>query len=226
MNKQQKKDKIIVTVCWIAFIILCIWTILILLNYEENSRKTIDKEYKIIHNKNIQQENAIYSIERVKKIQDVVEKRNKTTILMENELHKQEEMQRKVEEIEKKKQQEEQQKQKQSEYPTNQQYKDLGIFNVSFYSIYCKGCSGITALGIDVRNTVTYQGYGIAASDWSVIPPYSIIEVEKYGKYIVIDRGGAIKGLKLDLLVENDTVAYQNGRQYLNVKIIRWGKGD
>ena len=80
---------------------------------------------RIIHNKNIQQENAIYSIERVKKIQDVVKKRNKTTILMENELHKQEEMQRKVEEIEKKKQQEEQQKQKQSEYPTNQQYKDL-----------------------------------------------------------------------------------------------------
>ena len=102
---------------------------------------------------------------------------------------------------------------------------NLGKFNVSWYVSTCKGCSGFTAKGIDVRNTTKYQGYGIVASDWSVIPPYSIIEVEGYGQFIVVDRGSAIRGKNLDLLVATRNEAIKNGRQQLNVKVIRWGYG-
>ena len=100
---------------------------------------------------------------------------------------------------------------------------NLGIFNVSWYTSSCGGCSGVTAKGVDVRNTTKYKGFQVAATDWSIIPPYSIIEVEGYGQFIVIDKGGAIKGKKLDLLVATKNEAYKNGRQYLNVKVIRWG---
>lgn len=103
--------------------------------------------------------------------------------------------------------------------PTN-----LGTFNVSWYGNNCEGCSGITAAGISVKNTIKYQGYGVAASDWNVIPAFSIIEVEGYGQYIVIDRGGAIKGKKLDLLTTSEAESYKYGRQHLNVKVLRWGK--
>lgn len=102
---------------------------------------------------------------------------------------------------------------------------DLGVFNVTWYTAKCKGCSGYTAKGINVKNTTIHQGYQVAATDWGVIPPYSIIEVEGYGQFIVIDRGGAIKGNKLDLLVATTNEANKNGRQYLNVKVIRWGDG-
>ena len=103
---------------------------------------------------------------------------------------------------------------------------NLGNCNVSWYTNKCDGCSGITAKGVDVRNTNKYQGYTVAASDWNVIPPFSIIEVEKYGQFIIVDKGGSIKGNKLDLLAKTKKEAYSNGRQDLSVKVIRWGKGD
>ena len=128
-------------------------------------------------------------------------------------------------ELEKQRLLEEKRKQEKLERKKAEEAKNnLGKFNVSWYVSTCKGCSGFTAKGIDVRNTTTYQGYQIAASDWSVIPPYSIIEVEDYGKFIVVDRGGAIRGKKLDLLVATRNEAIKNGRQQLNVKVIRWGK--
>lgn len=103
---------------------------------------------------------------------------------------------------------------------------DLGAFNVSWYGSNCTGCSGITAVGIPVKNTITHQGYGVAAADWSVLPPYSIIEVEGYGRYIVIDRGGAIKGKRLDLLTTSESKSNEYGRQQLKVTVLKWGKGN
>jgi len=100
----------------------------------------------------------------------------------------------------------------------------LGTFNVSWYGADCKGCSGQTSTGVWVNKTIYYQGYGVAASDWSVIPPYSIIEVEGYGRYIVLDKGGAIKSKRLDLLTTSEAKSNEYGRQHLNVTVLRWGK--
>ena len=129
-------------------------------------------------------------------------------------------------ELEKPRLLEEQRKQEELDRKKAEEAKnDLGTFNVSWYTSTCKGCSGVTAKGINVKDTTKYQGFQIAATDWSVIPPYSIIEVEGYGQFIVVDRGGAIRGKKLDLLVSTTNEAIKNGRQQLNVKVIRWGEG-
>lgn len=102
--------------------------------------------------------------------------------------------------------------------------KDLGTFNVSWYGSDCYKCSGVTATGFDVKNTITYNGYGVAASDWNVIPPYSIIEVEGYGQYIILDSGGRIKNKSLDLLTTSEAKSNEYGRQHLKVTVLRWGK--
>ena len=103
---------------------------------------------------------------------------------------------------------------------------NLGTFNVSFYTAQCYQCSGITKSGVDIRNNIKYQGYGIVASSWSQIPAYSIIEIENLGQYIVLDTGGRITTGHLDVLVSSKQEAYRLGRQYLNVKVIRWGEGE
>lgn len=124
--------------------------------------------------------------------------------------------------LEEKRKQEEELKRKKAEEAKN----DLGTFNTTFYTPFCdSGCTGKTATGIDVSKSIKYQGLGVVATDWSLVPPYSIIEIEGLGQYIVLDRGSAIRGKKLDVLVSSTAEAYKLGRQYLNVKVIRWGEG-
>ena len=70
------------------------------------------------------------------------------------------------------------------------------------------GCSGTTAAGYNVSNTIYYndEEYGqvriVAMS--SNYPLYSIIRINNYPSgpiiAIVLDRGGAIQGTKIDLL--------------------------
>ncbi len=114
-----------------------------------------------------------------------------------------------------------------NEYPTTSG-KSIGVFETTAYTAECRGCSGITASGYDVRNTIYYNGYRIVAMDTSVVPMYSIVEIS-YGdtsfKAIVLDRGGDIKGKKIDLLVDTYDNAIQFGRRDVSVKLLRTGKG-
>lgn len=84
------------------------------------------------------------------------------------------------------------------------------------YTADCTGCSGITATGIDVRNSTP----NIIAVDPSVIPLGSKVWVEGYGTAIAGDTGGAIKGNKIDLLVADYNTAINYGRQTVTVKIL------
>jgi len=92
--------------------------------------------------------------------------------------------------------------------------------NTSAYTPYCVGCSGITASGVNVRNTQTYKGYKIIAA-----PRQFAIGTKMYipgfGHAIVQDRGGAIVGNKLDLLVRTKSQAYNWGRKNVTVTIYR-----
>jgi len=102
----------------------------------------------------------------------------------------------------------------------------LGTFTVSHYTATCKGCSGITSAGINVKNTVYYQGYRIVATDPSVIKTGSILEISYNGKTfkaIALDKGGAIKGKKMDILVGSVSEAYSLGVQKADVKLLRNG---
>ena len=89
------------------------------------------------------------------------------------------------------------------------------IMNVSAYcpcEICCgKWADGITASGKPAR------GHICAAP-----PEYpfgTVMDVEGYGEYVVEDRGGAIKGNKLDLLFEDHQAAKEFGRKGLKVRI-------
>ena len=99
----------------------------------------------------------------------------------------------------------------------------------SAYIAHCtEGCTGRTKLGVDVSNTITYQGRNVIAVDPSVIPLYSLLEVETSSgviQGIAADTGGAINGNKIDVLVSSTNKALNFGRQTVKVKVIREGKG-
>lgn len=85
------------------------------------------------------------------------------------------------------------------------------------------GCTGITATGIDVRNTITYKGFRVIAVDPSVIPLHTVVRVTVNGQSftaIAIDTGGAIKGNKIDILVGSTDEAWNFGRQEATIQIL------
>lgn len=97
------------------------------------------------------------------------------------------------------------------------------------YTATCKGCSGRTYTGYDVRNTIYYQGYRVIAADFNKIPLYSIVEIKtktETFKAIVLDTGGAIRGSNtIDLLIDTYDKAIQFGRQEVKITVHREGKG-
>ena len=62
------------------------------------------------------------------------------------------------------------------------------------YTPYCKGCSGTSATGINLRLNPDMKAIAV---DPSVIKLGSKVWVEGYGTAIAVDTGGAIKGIKL-----------------------------
>lgn len=103
---------------------------------------------------------------------------------------------------------------------------DTGMtMEATAYVAFCDtGCTGFTATGYDVRNTIYYQGLRIIAVDPNVIPLKTLVNVElKNGskfKAIALDTGGHIKGNRADLLVANIDEAWTFGRQDIKVTII------
>jgi 3D (Asp-Asp-Asp) domain-containing protein len=103
------------------------------------------------------------------------------------------------------------------------------------YGPDCKGCSGKTASGYDVRNgniyfdDVSYGNIRIIAAD-KKYPLGTIMRItvsnilDEPITAIVLDRGGAIKNNKVDLLYEAENSTQSIGRQK-NVKfeILRYG---
>ncbi|MGE7843904.1 3D domain-containing protein [Lysinibacillus sp. NPDC093712] len=93
----------------------------------------------------------------------------------------------------------------------------------TFYTAQCNGCTGITANGTEITRTITYKGYRVIAADRS-IPFGTILRITLNGgtviNGIVADRGGAIKGARLDILVASNSEAYHLGRQLVTVERI------
>ncbi|HBQ75932.1 MAG TPA: hypothetical protein DD663_03530, partial [Exiguobacterium sp.] len=76
----------------------------------------------------------------------------------------------------------------------------------------------LTASGYDVTNTITYNGMRIVAAS-SQYPIGTRMHIEGIGEAIVLDRGGAIQGNKLDLLVGSQQEALNWGRQNVTVTV-------
>lgn len=113
-----------------------------------------------------------------------------------------------------------------------QETNNLGTYKITHYGPNCNSsaCSGITASGYDVRNTIYYndQEYGqlrIVATSRD-IPLYTVIRINDYKVggdtlAIVLDRG--VSGNVIDLLVSSEEEAYGLGIQYTNIEIVREG---
>ncbi|WP_010098741.1 3D domain-containing protein [Ornithinibacillus scapharcae] len=84
------------------------------------------------------------------------------------------------------------------------------------YTASCKGCSGVTATGINLKDKPDSK---VIAVDPSVIPLGSVVYVEGYGYAIAGDIGSAIKGKKIDVFVPTRAKALQWGVRKVNVTI-------
>ncbi|SOC05289.1 3D (Asp-Asp-Asp) domain-containing protein [Ureibacillus xyleni] len=85
------------------------------------------------------------------------------------------------------------------------------------YTAYCEGCSGTTAIGIDLRANPNQK---VIAVDPNVIPLGSKVWVEGYGEAVAGDTGGAIKGNKIDVFIPSYDQAMAWGRKTVKVKIL------
>jgi 3D (Asp-Asp-Asp) domain-containing protein len=98
------------------------------------------------------------------------------------------------------------------EYPTEDIY--LGEYEVTAYCP-CAACCGIST-GITASGEMAVEGVTIAA-DWDVLPMGKAIEIEGIGVRVVQDTGGAIKGNRLDLFMDDHAAALDFGRHTLKV---------
>ena len=107
--------------------------------------------------------------------------------------------------------------------------------NITAYGPDCKGCSGITASGYNVRNGNIYYNdkeYGkirIVAMD-KKIPFGTIIRIKEISKEpivaIVLDRGSAIgfsKKVYIDLLYKSEMGTLTFGKKKATFDILRYG---
>lgn len=85
------------------------------------------------------------------------------------------------------------------------------------YTAYCNGCSGKTATGINLRANPNAK---VIAVDPRIIPLGTKVWVEGYGYAIAADKGGAIKGHKIDVHFATKSQAYAWGRRTVLVKIL------
>lgn len=85
------------------------------------------------------------------------------------------------------------------------------------YTAYCTGCSGTTAIGIDLRANPNQR---VIAVDPRVIPLGTKVWVEGYGEAIAGDTGGAIKGNKIDVFIPSQESAMAWGVKTVKIKIL------
>jgi len=85
------------------------------------------------------------------------------------------------------------------------------------YTPNCNGCSGISATGINLKSG---SGLKVIAVDPSVIKLGSKVWVEGYGTAIAGDTGGAIKGNRIDILVQSESQASNWGVRKVRVKVL------
>jgi 3D (Asp-Asp-Asp) domain-containing protein len=96
------------------------------------------------------------------------------------------------------------------------------------YVAMCReGCTGRTATGVDVSNTIYYKGHRVIAVDTKLIPLNSLVKVETESESftaMAIDKGGAIRGHIIDVLVSSESKAREFGRKKATLTIIKEGE--
>lgn len=99
-----------------------------------------------------------------------------------------------------------------------------GNFEATAYVALCDtGCTGVTATGYDVSNTIYKDGKRVIATDPSVLPLGSNVIVTTADgnsfEAVAADTGGDIVGDRVDILVESVEEAKQFGRQTVEIEV-------
>jgi len=82
---------------------------------------------------------------------------------------------------------------------------------------------GITYSGVKVRRSV----YSTIAADLRIFPLGTILYIPGYGYGVVADKGGAIRGKKLDLYFDTKADVYNLwGKKTVDVYVIQKGQGE
>ena len=108
---------------------------------------------------------------------------------------------------------------KEEQKPEAEEQKVVKTFKVTAtaFTANCKGCSGVTSTGFNLKKNPNAK---IIAVDPKVIPLGTKVWVEGYGEAIAADKGGAIKGNKIDVFMPTKSKAYSWGRRTVTVKIL------
>ncbi|WP_235566066.1 MULTISPECIES: ubiquitin-like domain-containing protein [unclassified Bacillus (in: firmicutes)] len=85
------------------------------------------------------------------------------------------------------------------------------------YTASCKGCSGVTSTGVDLKSNPDAK---IIAVDPSVIPMGSKVYVEGYGYAVAADKGGAIRGNRIDVFFSSKNDAYRWGVKKVKIRVL------
>lgn len=92
------------------------------------------------------------------------------------------------------------------------------MVSTTAYTANCRGCSGITATGINLKKNPNLK---VISVDPRVIKLGTKVYVEGYGYAVAGDTGSAIKGNKIDLFMPNQTSALKWGRKTVKIKILK-----
>lgn len=96
-------------------------------------------------------------------------------------------------------------------------YKTMTV-KATAYTASCKGCSGITATGINLKKNPNAK---VISVDPKVIPLGSKVYVEGYGNAIAGDIGGAMRGNKIDLHMPTKKKALNWGVRTVKIKVYK-----
>lgn len=94
------------------------------------------------------------------------------------------------------------------EEPAVSTTQSIGEFTVTYYCA-CTQCCGKTD-GITASGTLAQEGI-TAAADWTVIEPGTKVYIDGVGYRTVEDKGGAIKGNKIDVFMSSHERALEAG---------------
>ncbi|WP_337102357.1 3D domain-containing protein [Paenibacillus sp. YIM B09110] len=108
---------------------------------------------------------------------------------------------------------------------TNAPEPDWRTFEATAYTADCRGCSGFTYSGIDVRQTqFNEDGRRIIATDPDVIAQGTVVEIRLADgstyEAVAEDRGGDIKGARVDVLMATEKEALAFGKQDVQIRIL------
>lgn len=98
---------------------------------------------------------------------------------------------------------------------SQKRYKEITV-KATAYTASCKGCSGITSTGINLKKNPNAK---VISVDPKLIPLGSKVYVPGYGEAIAGDKGSAMGGNKIDVFIPDRNKALQWGTKTIKIKV-------